>query len=290
MVFLDRLIEAERIRPSPPWTAVVRRENPYTATGPARGMGLWEVAMRASYDYPFIELSRTLPETPLSMWCLWDRELLQVARASPKVLEMVERGIRKSGRVIQEWTDARSSRIFLLEDTCERYKNSPWNLMSAHQCWDAPPVVYRDGWANFRVISFEGRRTQELYDDLRHRGSAELLRKRELSIGVLPTSVWTNVLFGDLTAKQAEAMLAAYRHGYYTSPRPVTTEEIAGAMGVGRTTYEEHLRKAENRVISSLIPYLELYATADRPAERMPLRETPLSSGTGHPPSAERAS
>ena len=104
----------------------------------------------------------------------------------------------------------------------------------------------------------------------------ELLRKRELSLSALPTSVWTNVLFGDLTGKQSEALLTAHRFGYYTSPRAITTEHIAQSLGIGRTTYEEHLRKAENRVISSLIPYLQLFASADRPGDRQPLRETPV--------------
>jgi predicted DNA binding protein len=236
-------------------------------------MGLWEVSLRASYEYPFIDLSREVPETPISMWCLWNHELLQVPNRDPAVVGRVEKAIRKAGRVVDQWVDARSARLFLLQCTCPRYENSLWNLIEAHQCWDAPPVVYRDGWANFRVISFEQKRTRDLYDELRQLGSAELLRKRELSLSVLPTSVWTNVLFGDLTGKQAEALLTAHRFGYYTSPRQVTTEPIAASLGVGRTTFEEHLRKAENRVIAALIPYLELFASADRPTERMPLKQ-----------------
>jgi len=241
-------------------------------------MALWEVALRASYDYPFIELSRTVPDTPISMWCLWDRELLQVPTRDGKVIETVERSIRKAGHVVDQWVDAGSSRIFLLRCTCDRY-DSIWNVIEAHQCWDAPPVVYQDGWANFRVISFEAQYPRDLYADLKTRGPAELVRKRELPLSALPSSVWTNVLFGDLTPKQSQALLTAHRFGYYTSPRGVTTEHIASALGIGRTTYEEHLRKAENRVISALVPYLQLFASADRPADRMPLPKIPIAPG-----------
>lgn len=238
-------------------------------------MALWEVAMRASYDYPFIELSRSVPDTPISMWCLWNRELLQVPTRDVETIKTVERAIRRSGHVVDQWVDAGAARLFLLECTCGRY-DSIWNLIEAHQCWDAPPVIFQDGWVNFRVISFQSRNPSDLYAELKKRGPAELVRKRELSLSALPTSVWTNVLFGDLTAKQSEALLTAHRFGYYTSPRAVTTEHIAQSLGIGRTTYEEHLRKAENRVVSALIPYLQLFATADRPAERFPLRETPV--------------
>jgi predicted DNA binding protein len=240
-------------------------------------MALWEVAMRASYDYPFIELSRSVPDTPISMWCLWNRELLQIPTRDAGVIKTAERAIHKAGHVVDQWVDAGAARLFLLNCTCARY-DSIWNMIEAHQCWDAPPVVYQDGWANFRVISFESQNPKALYADLKTRGPAELVRKRELPLSALPSSVWTNVLFGDLTEKQSAALLTAHRFGYYTSPRAITTEHIAQSLGVGRTTYEEHLRKAENRVISALIPYLQLFAMADRPAERLPLRETPVGA------------
>ena len=236
-------------------------------------MGLWEVSLRASYDYPFIEMSREYPDLPISMWCIWNRELLQVPTREPTVIRGVERAIRKAGHVVHEWVDAHSARIFLLECSCSRH-DSLWNLIEKHECWDAPPVVYQDGWANFRVITFEQERSRDLFQELKTRGPAELLRKRELPLSVLPTSVWTNVLFGGMTQKQSEALLTAHRFGYYTSPRQVTTESIAASVGVGRTTYEEHLRKAENRVMAALMPYLQLYATADRPPERAPLPAT----------------
>jgi predicted DNA binding protein len=249
-------------------------------------MGLWEVSLRASYDYPFIALSRTVPDTPISMWCLWDRELLAVPSRDPAVVAPVAKAIRKAGRVIDHWVDAHATQLYLLKCTCERYPNSPWDLIESHQCWDEPPVVYQDGWANFRVVSFDSDPPRRLYEQLRGMGPAELLRKRELPLNVLPTSVWTHVLFGDLTEKQAESLLTAHRFGYYNSPRQVTTEHIASSLGVGRTTYEEHLRKAENRVISALIPYLELFSTSERRPDRLPLRSTPVGPAPGRTPTA----
>lgn len=228
-------------------------------------MGLWEITLRAQYDYPFIDVSREFPQTPISMWCLWNRELLQVPSRDPEVLRGVERAFRRAGRIVDEWVDARSARLFLLECTCPRYRNSPWSLIESHQCWDAPPLIYRDGWVNFRVYSFQPGAMKALLQDLRGRGPAELVRKRELGLSVLPTSVYADVLFGGLTRKQMDALLAAHRAGYYASPRQVTTEEIAVRQGIGRTTFEEHLRKAENRLLDAVMPHLELFATSERP-------------------------
>ncbi|TLZ93777.1 MAG: hypothetical protein E6J95_05620, partial [Methanobacteriota archaeon] len=79
-----------------------------------------------------------------------------------------------------------------------------------------------------------------------------------------------------MTSKQMDALLKAHRYGYYTSPREVTTENIARSLGVSRSTYEEHLRKAENRIVGNLIPYLQLFAVGEKKPEKMLLKETPI--------------
>jgi len=120
---------------------------------------------------------------------------------------------------------------------------------------------------------------RDLFRDFNKRGPTELIRKRELPLSALPTTVWVNSLFGEMTQKQMDSLLKAHRYGYYSSPREVTTENIARSLGVSRSTYEEHLRKAENRIMANLIPYLQLFAGGEKRAEQMPLRETPVEPG-----------
>jgi hypothetical protein len=57
-----------------------------------------------------------------------------------------------------------------------------------------------------------------------------------------------------LTQRQREALAAAQKYGYYAYPRRISTEELARKMGLTKTTLIEHLRKAENALVSSLIP------------------------------------
>jgi hypothetical protein len=64
-----------------------------------------------------------------------------------------------------------------------------------------------------------------------------------------------------MTGKQTEAMLLAFREGYYRSPRKVTTAGLAKKFGTSRPTYEEHLRKAENKMIKTVCNYMDLDAT-----------------------------
>ena len=242
-------------------------------------MGLWEISFRTRYEYPFIQMSGKYPGTPMSMWCIWNRELLQVPTTNETVLRGVEADLKKAGRLVDEWVDAREGRIFMLKCTCA-HLDSPWNITEAHESVDAPPAVFKDGWGYFRVISFDEEKTRDMFRDLNKRGPTELIRKRELPLSVLPTSVWVNSLFADLTGKQMDALIKAHRYGYYTSPRQITTESIARGLGVSRSTYEEHLRKAENRVVSSLMPYMQLFAAGEKRDERMPLKRTPMATET----------
>jgi predicted DNA binding protein len=240
-------------------------------------MTLWEISFRSQFEYPFIDLSRQFPNTPISMWCLWDKELLQIPARDARTLDGITKGIRKAGRIIEEWADPGQGRIYLLNCTCEKYR-SIWNVMDDHDCLDAPPAVYRDGWGYFRMLSFNDDHTRALFREMNRRGPTELIRKRELPLNSLPTNIWVHGLFSELTPKQREAMLQAHRYGYYASPRQIKTESIAKGLGLSRSTYEEHLRKAENRILTALVPYLELYTTSTHPPKGLPLARTDTST------------
>jgi len=242
-------------------------------------MGLWEISLRSRYDYPFMDMSARHPDIPISMWCIWGRELLHVPTQDPRLLKTLEKEIRGAGRVIDEWVDlGEGSRVFMIRCTCGKYENSPWNVWEPHGMFDAPPTIYKDGWGYFRLISFDESKTKDVFRDFHERGPTELIHKRELSLSVLPTSVWVNSLFADLTGKQIDAVLKAHRYGYYSSPRQITTDNIARALGVSRSTYEEHLRKAENRIIGALAPYLQLFATAEKTPAKMLSKDFPEES------------
>ncbi|MBI3022095.1 MAG: helix-turn-helix domain-containing protein [Thaumarchaeota archaeon] len=56
-----------------------------------------------------------------------------------------------------------------------------------------------------------------------------------------------------LTERQKRIIHAAYEHGYYEIPRRITSEGLARAMGIDKSTVAEHLRKAENRLLTQVL-------------------------------------
>ncbi|MEF8843656.1 MAG: bacterio-opsin activator domain-containing protein [Haloarculaceae archaeon] len=57
---------------------------------------------------------------------------------------------------------------------------------------------------------------------------------------------------GELTDRQREALLAAYREGYFEWPRESTGEEIAERLGVSAPTFHQHLRKGLGRLLDAV--------------------------------------
>jgi len=56
-----------------------------------------------------------------------------------------------------------------------------------------------------------------------------------------------------LTEKKREVLLAAYKLGYYDIPRKITSQELAERLCLVDSTVVEHLRKAEQRLMTRLL-------------------------------------
>ena len=67
-------------------------------------------------------------------------------------------------------------------------------------------------------------------------------------------------LFGQLTEKQMKAMLSAIEGGYYEIPKRTTADDLARKQGQPRSTLEEHIRKAESKIVLAMAPYMMMYA------------------------------
>lgn len=58
-----------------------------------------------------------------------------------------------------------------------------------------------------------------------------------------------------LTEKQFEAIKIAYKEGYYRYPRKLTIPQLAKSVKRSYSTFQENLRKAENKLIDYFLKY-----------------------------------
>jgi predicted DNA binding protein len=237
-------------------------------------MGVWEFSIRCQYEYPLLAVSRELPGIPLNVWFLWDRAIVQIPTSDPRTLSRVAREITDAGGLIDEWMDTPVGRVVLARLRFEG-ASGIGKLLAEARCWAAPPISYVNGWAHLRIMAFEEGAVRDLFRLLEGRGTAVLVSKSELPLSVLPSSIWIHTLFGNMTERQINALDEAYRSGYYSIPRRVGTREIAERLGAKRTTYGEHLRKAESRLIESVMPYVQIYSRSVSKKRRRPPATAP---------------
>lgn len=141
------------------------------------------------------------------------------------------------------------------------------------------PVSYYGGWEYHRVLAFRHRAIAKLIVEFRECGyMPSILRKVKFSgfSAAGSMTVRTEVLFEELTDLQTDAVLTAHSHGYYRIPRSAGVKTIADSLGVKRTTFQEHLRKAENKIMQALVPHLH---TWHHFSGRRGAHPTPLDEG-----------
>jgi predicted DNA binding protein len=109
-----------------------------------------------------------------------------------------------------------------------------------------PPLGIGDGKVKFSFLGSEPqiKEFMKKIDAIGIKYRVVLLADADFS----PLSV-----LNQLTQKQREVLIAAYKFGYYDIPRKVTSEELAKKLGLVDSTVVEHLRKAEQRLITHLI-------------------------------------
>jgi len=123
------------------------------------------------------------------------------------------------------------------------------------------PVILEKGWQYHRIIAFRHEDFEELLHRLEKAGwISKILRKVRFN-GFIASSLTltADALFSALTEKQINALLTAHKNGYYMLPRKADVQTIAAKEQVPRTTFQEHLKKGENKLLAALVPYIQLY-------------------------------
>lgn len=88
------------------------------------------------------------------------------------------------------------------------------------------------------------------FDEIRTEYEAELVVERITSTSP-PNSIDT-LSSGGLSPAQRKAFQLARAQGYYEYPREVTAKELADQLGVTKSTFIEHVRKAENAILTKI--------------------------------------
>jgi hypothetical protein len=207
------------------------------------------------------------PEVRLVEWCNNKVHVAEVDCRDIETYTRVESDLKelllwKGGKILKKNFLEGSLQLIVRTCICNKI-STVLDVVEKHSCLIVQPEVYYGGWEEYRVIGFREKDYKLMFEELNRLGSVQVLRKR-----LIPDSsirdffvISVSSVFSELTERQMDSLLAAVEYGYYQIPKKVTAEEIAVKHNVSRTTFEEHLRKAESKTFLAMAPYIRMYAT-----------------------------
>ncbi|MDY6765512.1 MAG: helix-turn-helix domain-containing protein [Halobacteria archaeon] len=221
-------------------------------------MSLFQATFRLRHECPYRELSEGFPDLTIREWYLTDCQVLEITSSSTPTEDLIEK-IEKLGTVLHKSVDGSGLHIVTQACLCS-LEESIINRFEEHDCLYQPPTVHKQGWEHYTVIAFDEADIRSLYRDLENDREIEVLSKTGLSKTRVPHSMLAPVdqIFADLTDRQLEALRLALDNGYYQQPRECSASELAEHTTVARATFEEHLRKAENKLIRNAGQFVRL--------------------------------
>lgn len=233
-------------------------------------MTLYEVALKVVWPQSlWADLTRRFPSASVFIWCNRENDVIEVIVRNPEDYPLVVEEIRALPimDVIEEISD--DQRLYLNVHECNCMKqNTIVKHIGELDILNIFPNMVENGWAYHRLIVFKHKDLEELLRRFENWDwFYKILRKAPFD-GFVASSITlsADALLSGLTEKQMEAVLTAYRHGYYNLPRGADVQAIAEKKKVPRTTFQEHLQKAENKIISALVPHIQLlnYTSPER--------------------------
>jgi predicted DNA binding protein len=225
---------------------------------------MFEVALKVVWSNSFwIDLTRRFPSASIFIWCNRENDVIEVVVRNSEDYPLILKEIRAESimDVIEEISDDKRLYINVHECHCMN-QNTIVKHIGKLDILNIFPNMVENGWAYHRLIVFRHKDLEKLLQRFEEWGwFYKILRKVSFD-GFVSSSITlsADTLLSGLTEKQMDAVLTAHRHGYYNLPRGADVKKIAALKKVPRTTFQEHLQKAENKMIRALIPHVQLYA------------------------------
>jgi len=222
-----------------------------------------EIELNLTNSTPFCELSREFPDVTVFRWCsslidyveMYGKEdrMKEAYRRLGEVANSIHSQVLNSGLTGSHSESAISCR-------CTTDNSSIRLAESMNLLWEAP-AVYTKGKETLRLISFSQRDLQKFFDAASRNGEVQVVRKKKMLPDSLREvySISLGDIFQKFSTKQIRYLRDAIAIGLFDSPRKAKVEDLAASIGLSKSTMQEHINKARNKLLQAMEPYITLY-------------------------------
>ena len=115
-----------------------------------------------------------------------------------------------------------------------------------------PVVNHFDGHEYWEVASWKRDALEDFIKELKsHMGVCKIMKMENSPL----TDVYFPNVMPKISKSQREALEIAFQNGYYSYPRKMTLKQLAKIAKIGISTFQEHLRRAELKLLPAIIEY-----------------------------------
>jgi predicted DNA binding protein len=213
--------------------------------------------VRIHHPCPYCDLSTRFPRTLFLLWCDNRRDTVLVSSQNREELRGVlaawKRGFH-ARVLLREGNDA----LLIVPDFEWRDPPSVARMARAGRVWVLHPVLYFGGEETYRLLAPSRAGLNRLFRKLRRLGAVEVLSITDTagldSVRTVPAS--TVHLLEGLTDSQVRSLVAARDAGLLEVPARSNWASVARAQGLSRSTFGEHLRKGQRKLLENSYPLL----------------------------------
>jgi predicted DNA binding protein len=224
-------------------------------------MALYDIKFKVMFDDDYSRLTRKFQSLKVFFWCNNEYDVIELFVDNSKDYQVIREEIPHPCSLVEEMSDEDRFHMVIKNCSCYKDDNSVDKFVGDLNILLLSPVIIENGWEEHHAIVFDHKDFEELMERFEEKGYVvKVVRKVPFGGTIASLAPLTrSTLFSVLTEKQVGALLTAYKNGYYRLPRKTDVKTIAAKQNVARTTFQEHLRKAECKVISTMIPQIQLF-------------------------------
>lgn len=135
---------------------------------------------------------------------------------------------------------------YAINEEEKRYVEAFYNPVIIHI---KPIIFHKDGWEEWEIASMERKAIEKLIEigeEIYELKFLEFYKRKIKNFGFL-------TLLPELTDKQEKSLRLALESGYYNYPRKTSLDKLAKIAKLAFSTFQAHIRKAENKIISYVV-------------------------------------
>lgn len=222
-------------------------------------MSLCEVKLEVLFKSAFGQLTCKYPGARIMVWCNAQTHLYEFHSGDEGELEQLE---AETEAILGRYAVFKRSRTLrFLSTDCDCGSENVSTILQDEQCWYVQPLVFEGGRAHYRVICPDRESIRNAVRKIRRSGlEVDLTSMRDFNFETFANEMFlspSNILTG-LTSRQLGALAEAFSQGYFDEPSRVDMDDLAKRANLSRSTYSEHLRKAEAKLLTNLAPFIRM--------------------------------